>query len=272
MIILDVLQGSDEWVALRAGIPTASRFDEIITPKTMKPSQSRDKYMHELIAEQLGHPKESATSQYIERGTDTELKAVRYYEMERGVDTEQVGFVLRDDRKVGCSPDRLVGSEGLLEIKCPAPHIHIGYLLDEQGIGYKAQCQGQLWLTDRSYIDTLSYSPVMPPALVRQARDEVFIKALAAAVDQFISYMEESKEKLIRRGLFKAEDFEKKPFVQPEAPPMRKHRFDPSMDKYREPQPEGVKSIDPFFAPRLTPEQMEAKRQATEARLKEVGL
>lgn len=269
MIILDVVQGSPEWLSAREGIPTASRFDEIITEAKMQLSKSCDKYMHELLAEQLGHPKEQVSSGYIARGSELEEKAVRYYEMERGVDTEAVGFVLRDDRRVGCSPDRLVGTDGLLEIKCPSPHVHISYLLNDDGIGYKAQCQGQLWLTGRSYIDTLSYSPVMPPALVRQARDEVFIKALAERVDQFLSFMDEAKEKLIRRGPFKAEDFAKKPFVAEPVKQM-KHRLDPSMEKYREKR-DDVISIDPFFKG-PTEEQVRAGLERNEARAAQVDL
>ena len=63
MIRLDVEQGYAEWVAARLGIPTASCFDKIITPKTMKPSASADKYAWELIAERvLGRPVDDASS------------------------------------------------------------------------------------------------------------------------------------------------------------------------------------------------------------------
>lgn len=203
MIRHDVEQGHAEWMALRLGIPTASCFDKIITPKTMKPSASADKYAWELIAERvLGRPVDDASSGFITRGTILETKAVEFYELERNVDTERVGFVLRDDRRVGCSPDRFVGSDGGLEIKCPNATNHIGYLLDDEGIGYRAQVQGCLWLCEREWWDTISYNPDMPPALVRITRDEKFIAALEAAVDAFLDRLDGMIYTLTQRGYF----------------------------------------------------------------------
>jgi hypothetical protein len=49
---------------------------------------------------------------------------------------------LREDGRVGCSPDGFIGDDGILEIKCPKPENHIGYLLDVEGIGYRCQVQG----------------------------------------------------------------------------------------------------------------------------------
>lgn len=215
MIVLNVEQGSEEWLAARLGVPTASQFSRIISNKTAKLSTQADGYAHQLIAEQLlGIPMDNASSGFMQRGSEMEKTAISFYEMQRECDTEKVGFILRDDRRVGCSPDRLVGTDGLLEIKCPSAPVHIGYLLDETGIGYRAQVQGQLWLTGREWVDTLSYHPDMPSALVRQVRDAEYIAALAKAVDQFISFIDESKEKLRRLGLF-AEG------ASPAAEPMR---------------------------------------------------
>jgi hypothetical protein len=207
MIRLDVEQGSAEWLAARLGIPTASQFHRILTPKTMKLSDQATGYACQLLAEQiLGHEVDGASGTFMARGSILEAKAVEWYELERDVDTEKVGFVLRDDRRVGCSPDRLVGVDGLLEIKVPSAAVHVSYLLDDDGIGYRAQCQGQLWLTGRAWIDTLSFSPDMPNALVRVQRDEEFIGKLAAAVEQFISMLDEMKLKLQKRGLFLDEE------------------------------------------------------------------
>jgi hypothetical protein len=74
--------------------------------------------------------------------------------------------------------------------------------LDDEGISYKCQRQGQLWLTEREWSDGLSYCPGLPNALVRTYRDEAFIKALAAAVDQFNGMLDEMKLKLQTKGLF----------------------------------------------------------------------
>lgn len=208
MIRLDMQQGSAEWIQARLGIPTASQFDRILTAGGKVSSQA-DKYINQLVAEQLlGVPMDDASGAFLQRGNILEQRAVSYYELQREVDTEVIGFVLRDDQRVGASPDRFVGADGLLEIKCPSAAVHVGYLLDKEGIGYKVQVQGQLWIAEREWSDTLSYNPELPPALVRQTRDEKFIIALAAAVDQFLEAMDEAKEKLQKQfGLFP--DFER---------------------------------------------------------------
>ena len=200
-IILDVEQGTTAWQMARIGLPTASCFDKIITEKSMKPSAQAFGYACRLLAEQKsGQPLDNATSGFMQRGSLQERNAVRLYEFQHDVETTAVGFVLRDDRRVGCSPDRFVGTDGLLEIKSPAMHTHVEYLLDDEGVGYRAQCQGQLWLCERDWIDTASYCPEWPTALVRQYRDEKFIAALAKAVDDFLVVVEMCKARLIAKG------------------------------------------------------------------------
>lgn len=202
MIRHDVEQGSPEWRMLRLGLPTASKFDKIITPSG-KYSTSADKYMNTLLAEQLlGVPMDDASSGFMVRGSVLEKRAVSYYELLNEATTEPIGFMTTDDGRAGASPDRSVGDNGLLEIKCPAAATHIGYLLDAEGIGYKVQVQGQLWIAEREWSDTLSFNPDLPPALVRQYRDEKFIKDLAAAVRQFVDAIDEAKQKLTKVGLF----------------------------------------------------------------------
>jgi hypothetical protein len=206
MITLDVVQGTTEWAMARVGIPTASQFEKIITPKTLKFSSQADGYAHRLIAEQaLGVPLDNATSGFMDRGKDMERRALAFYGMQRDFDKlTPIGFVMRDDKRVGCSPDHFVDDKGLLEIKIPAAHTHIAYLLDEQGIDYRCQVQGQLWLCEREWCDTLSWHPEMPAALVRQYRDDMFIAALSKAVQTFLEMMDDMKARLIARGDFPA--------------------------------------------------------------------
>lgn len=186
MIRYDCAQGSPEWHALRLGIPTASNFSRILTPGG-KLSASADAYMHELIAERmLGVPLNTESADFMERGKALEAQAVSWYELQRDVDTEAVGLCTTDDGRLGASPDRLVGTDGGLEIKCPSPAVHVGYMLDG-GISrkYWPQVQGALWITERRYWWTLSYHPDLRPALVRVARNDEYIEALAAAVTAF---------------------------------------------------------------------------------------
>lgn len=202
MKIHNVRQGTEEWARLRIGIPTASCFAKIITPKTLKPSSQADMYMCQLIAEAiLGMPLDAEASQFMERGSALEKEAVAFYELERDTTTAAVGFVTLDDGSAGCSPDRLVGDDGLLEIKCPSPAVHVAYRLGVDAVAekYKAQAQGQLWITGRRWVDCLSYHPDMPPALTRTERDEAFIEALAAEVQQFNLRLEAARATLAQK-------------------------------------------------------------------------
>ena len=201
MIKVDVVQGSREWLMARLGTPTASQFSRIITEKTLKPSASATGYVHELVAEYLlGEPLDNAETIFTDRGTGMEESARSWYEMQAETEVERVGFLLRDDRRCGCSPDGLVGTEGMIELKCPSAAVHVGYLLDRDGSKYKAQMQGNLWIAERNFIDFLSYNPHLPPALVRCYRDEPFITALAAALEQFCDQVDAAKAELTARG------------------------------------------------------------------------
>lgn len=201
MIRIICEQGSDEWRAARMGIPTASAFDKIITPKTLKPSESRGKYAHKLIAERiLGRPQEDESHGFAGRGKEMEESARGYYEFIKGVTVDRVGFIMTDDRKVGASPDGLVLENGLLELKCPSAPVHIGYILDDEGIGYRCQVQGQLFVAERDWVDTVSYHPELPDVVRRVGRDEVFQTALRLALDSFNEFLDKCMTKLARDG------------------------------------------------------------------------
>jgi len=191
-------QGSPEWFAARMGIPTASNFHRIITAKTLKPSAQAPRYRNELLAERLfGTPVVTDSSPWMERGSELEASAIAYYELQQGIDTDPVGFVLRDDRRVGASPDRLCGTEGVLEIKVPGAAIHIGHLL-ANGLedDHRCQVQGQLWVCERRWADVLSFNPLLPPAMVRVQRNEEFIQALSDCMEAFLDDLEWSWQKL----------------------------------------------------------------------------
>lgn len=205
MIVHDVIQGTTAWLELRAGIPTSSAFDKIVTPKECKPSRSAEAYLHHLLAERMmGHPAVEYVSTYMDRGSTSEAEAVAFYEFERNVDTTRVGFITNDARTIGTSPDRFVGDDGLVEIKVPKESTHVSYLLkkpvDQE---YYPQVMGQLWITGRKWLDVLSYHPEMPPALVRVERNEKYIATLAAAVTAFSSRLEEAAKSCAERGWIK---------------------------------------------------------------------
>lgn len=209
MIIHDVPQGSPRWSTLRAGIPTASNFDKILTPKTTKPSTQADAYCNSLLAERImGRPLiENDSSLWMNRGSFLEEEAVTFYEFTRDVTTIKAGFFTTDDGRIGASPDRLVSDDGLVEVKCPTPATHVGYLLSEEDNSvdakYLIQLQGQLWITERRWVDIISYHPEMPQALVRVYRNEELIEKLSAVVRVFSDELEKIAVDLAERGWLK---------------------------------------------------------------------
>lgn len=209
MITHNVVQGSEEWRHLRMGVPTASEFHRILTPGG-KPSKSAEPYMCELLGELLmGRPLEKPTYPWMQRGNDLEEEAANWYELQRDIGAKLVGFCTTDDGLIGASPDRLVGEDGLLEIKCPSPDAHVRYLLfPDKGVDevYKVQVLGQLYVTERTWCDVVSYHPELPSVIVRVERDEEYIAKLDAALHAFCEQLALAKAELQRRGLLPAND------------------------------------------------------------------
>jgi len=198
MITINVPQGGPEWLLVRAGLPTSSCFDKIITNAQMKPSASSEAYMYLLLAECVrGGPIETDSSGFMQRGTNLEDEAVDFFEALVDLETKQVGFCLTDDRKIGCSPDRLVGEDSGLEIKCPSAVNHI-MLIDkrELPIKYRAQIQGSLYVTGRDHWHFMSYNPILPPLHIIVQRDEVFISKLEELLMKFLDKFDEAKKRL----------------------------------------------------------------------------
>jgi len=178
MKIHDCEQGTTEWFALRSGLPTAS--------------SASDWYAETLAADlYAGQPVDAwQGSAYTERGHEIEPEARSWYEFERGIDVESVGFCTDDLERYGCSPDGLVGDDGLLEIKC-APKKHTANLLywkknKKSPTDYLAQCHMQMLVTDRQWCDLLLYHQLLPKVVIRIERETVFDDVLTAAITDCI--------------------------------------------------------------------------------------
>lgn len=196
-------QGSEEWLALRLGIPTASEFKRIVTPTGRLSKQSRA-YAIWLVTEKLLNRQLETfeKTEWMERGSMLEACAVEAYEFEADLITQPIGFITTDDGRYGCSPDRLVGDEGLVEIKCPAPQTQLRYLIDGFDGDYRPQVQGQLLVSERQWGDWVSYSPEMPMVRVRVQRDEDYIRGLRAALDEFCDIKDEIERRAHALGHF----------------------------------------------------------------------
>lgn len=234
MEIINCEQGTPEWFEARKGIPTASEFSTVMSEgkegllpaaiidamvksgcsaeqlasavkaaraRGASPSQARLKYLRTLAGEIIrGTPEEEGfSSPAMERGKIMEAEARDLYAFARGVDPVQVGFVRSGN--AGASPDSLIGDDGGLEIKTALAHIQIERLQKgELPTEHKAQVHGNLWITERAWWDFVSYSPGLPPLILRVERDEEYIAKLASAVDAFNSELAELVEKVRRYG------------------------------------------------------------------------
>ena len=203
MKIIDCEQGSESWYRARMGMPTASEFATVMRTKGKGDdgtSKERRTYLLKLAGEIItGEPMESYSNAHMERGKIMEDEARDLYALVNNVDPQRVGFIVNG--KAGCSPDSLIGNDGMLEIKTAQPHI----LLDKELRGsfppeHWAQCQGGLWVAEREWIDLEIYWPKMRPFVVRAVRDEKYIADLARAIDQFNAHLAEAVERHRRYG------------------------------------------------------------------------
>ena len=91
----------------------------------------------------------------------------------------------------------LVGEDGLLEIKAPLPHTQVQYWISgELGERFRPQLQGQLYISQRSWVDILCWHDVLPKLVVRVEPDEKFIAALDRELQIFNYFTERVMEKI----------------------------------------------------------------------------
>jgi hypothetical protein len=205
-----------EWWEARLGIPTASQFHRIITPGG-KPSGQAREYLYTLVAERLmfeTSQHRSVNTSWVERGNVLEPHALKKFEQvlynqkpPRQFTLQKIGFITTDDGRMGCSPDALItGSVEAVEVKCPASHTHIGYLLDGPGTDYKPQVQGQLLIGEFDKIHFFSYHPCAPYYWAETGRDDKYIGTMDAILDEFCHELDRETERARRMGNYLRRD------------------------------------------------------------------
>ena len=202
LVYPDLEQGTEEWLKLRLGVPTTSNFGKIITP-TGKKSGQFDAYMNTLLAELItGESEPFFKSDAMQRGNDLEPEAVAYYAHYHKCSPREIGFITTDDGRIGCSPDRLIGRDGLLEVKCPLQTKHTSNLISgEIDKQYIPQVQGQLLLAERKWCDWMSYYPGLPASIVRIEPDPEYQLELTTLLAEFITEMDKKISILKNKGV-----------------------------------------------------------------------
>jgi len=226
MKIHDVAQGSVEWMQMRAGIATASEFDCLVTPEfKVRTGDMPKSYLAKKLAEAwLGGPLLGFNMFDMDQGQILEGEAIPWYELEYGQEVQRVGLVTTDDGRVGCSPDGLLKGSGL-EIKCPRPETHTGYLL--KGVlpkDYAAQVHGGMYVTGFHSWTFLSYRRRFPPLLLTIERDDEIQKAIGEALASFLEAFDAGWQKLceinggppVRRPVQIVMPGEKPAFIDPD--------------------------------------------------------
>lgn len=201
-------QGSAEWLKARAGHCTASKFKDVLAKIKAGEAASRRNYRVQLVTERMiGAPISNGfKSAAMEWGTQTEPLARLAYESKTGEPVVESPFLLHPSLDwTGASPDGLVGTDGLVEIKCPEPQTHMETILD--GVcptDHTPQIQGQLWVTGRKWADFVSFDPRFPKHLqiliVRVQRDDAYIAELEKQVRLFLREVDQLHDRLLTGG------------------------------------------------------------------------
>ena len=196
--IYDTLeQGSDEWLEARRGIVTASTVGQLITPSTVRPANNdKSRALRDtLIAERItGWVEPVYVSADMLRGQEDEPVARDLYR-EHYAPVEEVGFMRMDEPgfTLGYSPDGLVGSDGLIEIKSRKPKVQLQTILNDTVPPFnRAQLQAGLLVSGREWVDYCSYSSGMPFYVTRVYRDERWIDTIRTVVTEFETYAAET--------------------------------------------------------------------------------
>lgn len=199
-------QGSPEWMAIRLGRVTASRVADVIAKTKSGPAATRFNYMAELLCERLtGEAQPFFMNAAMAWGTATEAEARKAYCFFQDADVTEIAFVHHPAIKMaGASPDGLIGSDGLIEIKCPNTATHLDTLASEKPAGkYITQMQWQMACTGRQWCDFASYDPRLPEHLrlfvTRIPRDDAFIAKTEAEVSRFLAELDERIDALNTR-------------------------------------------------------------------------
>lgn len=198
MRIIDVPQRSAEWHQARLGKLTASRAaDMMATIKTGEAAARRDLRVQLVVERLTGVAQEDAyVNAAMQRGIDKEAEALAAYEALTGQLARPVGFVAHDTLPAGCSPDGLVGADGLLELKCPKSATHLSYLRGRTlPREYVYQIQHSLWITGARWADFLSFDDRFPSDLqvfyLRVMRSEADVSAYELIARKFLDEVDQ---------------------------------------------------------------------------------
>ena len=192
----ELIQGGDEWLAARCGILTASEMKLILTPTLKVADNDKTRaHLYELLAQRI--------TQYVEphfvsddmlRGHDDEVFARAAY-MQHVSDVQDMGFITNNrwGFTIGYSPDGLVGDDGLIECKSRRQKYQVQTIIEHVGedggksipADYVMQAQTGLLVSERKWLDFLSYHGGLHMPVIRVFPDPVIQNAIIEAAGEF---------------------------------------------------------------------------------------
>jgi hypothetical protein len=185
----DLIQGGPEWLQARCGLLTASEMKLILTPTLKIASNDKERaHVYEIAAQRvLNHVEPHYIGDDMLRGKVEEVEARIKYE-DNYAPVKQVGFITNDKWgfKLGYSPDGLIGDDGAVEFKSRRQKyqfqtIATGEVPEE----FVLQIQAGLLVSERYWIDFVSYCGGMPMFVKRVYADTEIQKAIIEASTKF---------------------------------------------------------------------------------------
>jgi len=194
-------QGSAAWLAARCGLLTSSEMKLILTPTLKVASNDKERaHLYELLAQRVTRYVEPHYESFdMERGKfDEEHARAKYAETYgevrevAGVTNDKLGF------PIWYSPDGLVNDDGQIEVKSRVQKWQMQTLIEFVAnhaipTDFLIQVQTGLFVTERAWLDFVSYSGGMKMAVVRAYPDPVIHEAIGNAA---VSFEKRLNEKL----------------------------------------------------------------------------
>lgn len=197
----ELVQGSEEWHAMRCGVLTATGIEALLTP-TLKPAKNEKSraHMYEMLAQRITkYVEPQYVSDAMLRGLSDEIYARALYS-EKYAPVAETGFVTNDNHgfMIGCSPDGLVGDAGGIEIKSRMQKFQIQTIVEgEVPAEYMIQIQTNLFVTERKWWDFVSWCGGLPMYVNRVYPIPEYFAAIQTAASAFEDTLRDARERYV---------------------------------------------------------------------------
>lgn len=154
-------QGTDEWLAARCGVLTASLIGKLITKGgKVASNDTSERVALDILAQRInGIGDESFQTFAMQRGHEDEMEAKVLYS-KHVAPVSEIGFMTNDKWgfTLGYSPDGLVGNSGLIECKSRLSGLQMATICSQAVPDeYMAQIQTGLMVSEREWLDFISF-------------------------------------------------------------------------------------------------------------------